>query len=69
MRVDRRIDQQDLGDAGNLGAGLGGALGVGSGDQQMDVAADLGGGGYGIQRRGAQAVGIVFGNDQDAQVR
>ena len=37
------LGEQHLGDAGELGGGVGGSLGALAGDQHMDVAADLGG--------------------------
>src|SRR5262249_4888240 len=57
--------QQHLGDAGNLGTRIGRALGVLAGDEQVDVAADLAGGGDGVERGRLDRRVVVLGQQQD----
>ena len=49
--VGRMLGEQHLGDARDLGARLGDGTAIRARDQEVDVAADRGGGGDGVERR------------------
>ena len=63
--IGRVVAQQHLGDAGNLGTRLGRRLGVLSGHQQMNLTADLAGGGDGVERGRLDRRVVVLGQQQD----
>ena len=62
----RRIRVQDLGHPGDLGSGFGDAGAIVAGDQDVDVAADLGGCRHGVQGRGLDLRIVVLGDDEVA---
>jgi hypothetical protein len=53
-----------LAHAGDLGGLLGDGTAVGAGDQEVDLATDLRGGGDGIQGRGLEDGVVVFCDDE-----
>ena len=57
-----------LGDAGELGGGLGGGGAAAAGNQHFDVGAEPGGGADGVEGGGLEAGVVVFGNDEDGHV-
>src|SRR5690348_7275277 len=66
MAVFRRVGEQHLGHAADLGGGVGSGLAALARDQQLDRAADLGRGGERVQRRRLECRVVVLGKDQDA---
>jgi hypothetical protein len=66
----RRVAHQHLGHAGDLGAAcFGRGAAAGTGHQHMDVAAELRGGGHGVERRALSDCVVVFGNNENGHVQ
>jgi hypothetical protein len=67
--VGRVVGDPHPGDAGQLRRLLRGALAGRAGDQQVDLGADLAGGGHRVQGSRLDRVVVVLGNHQDAHLR
>ena len=61
----RRIGEQHLGGAVELGGGLGDGLAVGAGHQHVHVLAERLGGGHGLGGGGAERLVVVVGDEKD----
>jgi hypothetical protein len=64
--VGRVVGVQHLGDAGQLRRLFGHASTAFAGDQQVDLGADLGGGGHRVQGGRLEFAVVVLGDDQGA---
>ncbi|MNN53863.1 hypothetical protein D3C81_1686500 [compost metagenome] len=60
------VGNQHLADTGDLGGRFGDGGATGTGDQHMDVATDLLGGGHGVQGRSTQRCVVVLSDNQDS---
>jgi hypothetical protein len=69
VRIGGVVGQQDLGDAFDLGSGVGSGLAAFTGNQYFDIATDGLGRGNGVQRRGNQPGVVVFCNNQSCHVQ
>ena len=58
------VGMDDLGDASDLGGGLGGGSGVVTGHQHMHIATAGSGGGHGVEGGALDGRVVVFGNDE-----
>ncbi|MNC60467.1 hypothetical protein D3C75_1103480 [compost metagenome] len=65
MGIGGVVGDQHLGDAGDLGGRFGHCTATLAGDQHMDVATDLLGGGHGVEGGRCQDGVVVFGNDEN----
>src|SRR6185312_12488143 len=59
------VGDEHLGDAGDLGRGLGARTAILPGDQDVDVAADGAGGGDDVERRRLERRIVVFGKQEN----